>query len=198
MKPNVLLLGILLFLSPAALGNNAGDDTDALLIAATYIYRRRERDDLPRIRHQPAGCGIYVQKRQNLQRRRQVHPVARRPVYDQRRQNFRGQQHLALRCRILHRRRADIPGQRQIRLVVRRVVYGKGRTVLHRGQFVHPRHSLLRQGRPGLRRSRGVHKYAIRCAVYDRIRGLLSIGGNPGARNLQTGRRKYTVYPDLS
>lgn len=63
MKPNVLLLGILLFLSPAALGNNAGDDTDALLIAATYIYRRRERDDLPRIRHQPAGCGIYVQKR---------------------------------------------------------------------------------------------------------------------------------------
>ena len=75
MKPNVLLLGILLFLSPAALGNNAGDDTDALLIAATYIYRRRERDDLPRIRHQPAGCGIYVQKRQNLQRRRQVHPV---------------------------------------------------------------------------------------------------------------------------
>ena len=58
------------------------DDTDALLIAATYIYRRRERDDLPRIRHQPAGCGIYVQKRQNLQRRRQVHPVARRPVYD--------------------------------------------------------------------------------------------------------------------
>ena len=37
-----------------------------------------------------------------------------------------------------------------------------------------------------------------RCAVYDRIRGLLSIGGNPGARNLQTGRRKYTVYPDLS
>ena len=183
MKPNVLLLGILLFLSPAALGNNAGDDTDALLIAATSIYRRRERDDLPRIRHQPAGCGIYVQKRQNLQRRRQVHPVAR---------------HLALRCRILHRRRADIPGQRQIRLVVRRVVYGKGRTVLHRGQFVHPRHSLLRQGRPGLRRSRGVHKYAIRCAVYDRIRGLLSIGGNPGARNLQTGRRKYTVYPDLS
>ena len=131
MKPNVLLLGILLFLSPAALGNNAGDDTDALLIAATYIYRRRERDDLPRIRHQPAGCGIYVQKRQNLQRRRQVHPVARRPVYDQRRKNFRGQQHLALRCRILHRRRADIPGQRQIRLVVRRVVYGKGRTVLH-------------------------------------------------------------------
>lgn len=137
-------------------------------------------------------------KRQNLQRRRQVHPVARRPVYDQRRKNFRGQQHLALRCRILHRRRADIPGQRQIRLVVRRVVYGKGRTVLHRGQFVHPRHSLLRQGRPGLRRSRGVHKYAIRCAVYDRIRGLLSIGGNPGASNLQTGRRKYTVYPDLS
>lgn len=82
--------------------------------------------------------------------------------------------------------------------MVRRVVYGKGRTVLHRGQFVHPRHSLLRQGRPGLRRSRGVHKYAIRCAVYDRIRGLLSIGGNPGASNLQTGRRKYTVYPDLS
>lgn len=37
MKPNVLLLGILLFLSPAVLGNNAGDDTDALLIAATYI-----------------------------------------------------------------------------------------------------------------------------------------------------------------
>ena len=37
MKPNAILLGILLFLSPAALGNNAGDDTDALLIAATYI-----------------------------------------------------------------------------------------------------------------------------------------------------------------
>ena len=192
MKPKTILLWIVLFLSPAALGNNAGDDTDALLIAATYIYRRRERDDLPRIRHQPAGCGIYVQKRQNLQRRRQVHPVARRPVYDQRRKNFRGQQHLALRCRILHRRRADIPGQRQIRLVVRRVVYGKGRTVLHRGQFVHPRHSLLRQGRPGLRRSRGVHKYAIRCAVYDRIRGLLSIGGNPEASNLQTGVLEYT------
>ena len=37
MKPNVLLLGILLFLSPAVLGNNAGDDTDALLIAAINI-----------------------------------------------------------------------------------------------------------------------------------------------------------------
>lgn len=37
MKPKTILLIILLFLSPAALGNNAGDDTDALLIAATYI-----------------------------------------------------------------------------------------------------------------------------------------------------------------
>lgn len=37
MKPKTILLWIVLFLSPAALGNNAGDDTDALLIAATYI-----------------------------------------------------------------------------------------------------------------------------------------------------------------
>ena len=37
-----------------------------------------------------------------------------------------------------------------------------------------------------------VRKYAIRCAVYDRIRGLLSIGGNPGASNLQTGVLEYT------
>lgn len=40
MKPKTILLIILLFLSPAALGNNAGDDTDALLIAATYIGDR--------------------------------------------------------------------------------------------------------------------------------------------------------------
>ena len=197
MKPNVLLLGILLFLSPAALGNNAGDDTDALLIAATYIgdgngtiYRGYGTNPLD---------AAYTFKNGRIYKGDGRFTLSLDALYTiRRRKNFRGQQHLALRCRIFHRRRADIPGQRHICLVVRRVVYGKGRTVLQRGQFVHPRHSLHRQGRPGLRRSRGVHKYAIRCAVYDRIRGLLSIGGNPGARNLQTGRRKYTVYPDLS
>lgn len=197
MKPNVLLLGILLFLSPAALGNNAGDDTDALLIAATYIYRRRERDDLPRIRHQPAGCGIYVQKRQNLQRRRQVHPVARRPVYDQRRKNFRGNNTwpydaaYSIEGERIYRGNARFASWFDVLFTVR-----DGQFYIGDSSFILDIAYSVRDGRVYEGRGSSQIRYSM-CCIRSNT-GLLSIGGNPGARNLQTGRRKYTVYPDLS
>lgn len=75
-----------------------------------HVYPERKRGNLPRLRHQPAGCRVYVPGRQGVQGRRPVRVHARRPVYDKGRADFRRQQHLALRRGILHPGQPDIPG----------------------------------------------------------------------------------------